>query len=329
MNSFLLVILICIIVMVLIALLIRRMSRTLDKELDFGLSENTIPVAAKRFRFTPGTMPMSVKLSGKAFRYQKIPNNQQGGDFYKVFIDGSWKWKGQQRFAGVFKDRHDQSAEEPPEYKINAGHYFALSDFCAKQEILHYLKDIPLEDHATLEIQGTIDNVLDLTKIENIRKVATALYIQANVWDLLEKLTETTTGGGEIPALYGYYAHRNGYNGILFFSARAMDKLHSGAIRESQYWDDVMEEYTKTLILEEMQQRPSRMCLVFFSGSVVTRSIEQYRYNSEPWQQNTYYNYDETELDKLWGDFNSDFQAQQGRVIYLRKEEDPPPEDNH
>ena len=172
-----------------------------------------------------------------------------------------------------------------------------------------------------MEVEGELDNILDLTVLANIRAVANAMQIEGNIWDILADLISEETGGSKIPTLFGYYAQRNGYNGIFSFSARAISDEDAQHLRESKYWDEVMEDYEKTFTLERMQKRVDRMCLIVFSGSVLTRSIRRCRFDDGPWEDNPYLSRSEEEIDKLWGDYNSDYQATQGRVTYMRTDQ--------
>lgn len=270
--------------------------------------------------FEPGTKPMSVRFNTNVFRYQKKELIKQGSEFYQVFIDGYWKWQGQQRYAGVFYSAPLDGQEEPKEHKINTGHYFAFTAACALSEINHYLGNGSVQAYSTIEVEIELDDVLDLTDVNNIKVVADALHIEANLWDIVNELTGPSTGGSKFSGLFGHYARSRNYNGIIFFSARAMKEIHASTIRDSVFWDDVMEDITKEYIIQQMREDTDGICLVIFSGSLVTRAIRRYRYDNSRWEENYYYKYDENELDKLWGNFDKDYQDTQGRVAYILKD---------
>jgi hypothetical protein len=271
------------------------------------------------------THPLVVSLHGSLFRYQATGHLHHGADFYKVFLDGAWKWQGQQRYAGVYVDRSSASdGKSPVEYKINVGHYFARGLQGARAEILHYTtKEELARNFAVMEIEADLDNVLDLTDLQVIRTVASATYITGTIWDILAALLGEETGGGDIPTAFGYYASRHHHTAILTFSARALRPDDAARLRESQFWDDVMEDIVKTDIVETMQRQTNRQCVVVLSGSLLTRLVKRYRYDDGPWETNPLFGASAEEIDKLWGQFGPDFQATQGRVAYLEKHGSP------
>lgn len=262
-----------------------------------------------------------MSLHGSLFRYQDKGHVHRGNDFYKVFIDGAWKWKGQQRYAGVYVDKHTASAGKPPkEYKINVGHYFACGQQGARAEMLHYTtKEELAAKYSLLEVEANLDNVLDLTDLEVIRAVADASYISGNIWDILKELIGEETGGNDFPTAFGYYASRRGHSAILTFSARALRPEHASQLRRSQYWDDVMEDFVKRDVIEQMRRQTNRQCVVVLSGSLLTRLVKRYRYDEGAWEDNPLFSRSAEEIDTLWGEFGPDFQASQGRVAYIKK----------
>jgi hypothetical protein len=264
---------------------------------------------------------LTVSLHGSLFRYQDKEHVHRGHDFYKVFIDGGWKWTGQQRYAGVHVDKFTASPGEPPkEYKINVGHYFACGQQGARAEMLHYTtKKELVAKYSLLEVEADLDNVLDLTDLEVIRAVADASYISGNIWDILKELIGEETGGGDFPAAFGYYASRRGHSSILTFSARALHPDHASQLRTSEYRDGVMEDIVKGEIIEKMRSQTNRQCVVVLSGSLLTRLVKRYRYDEAAWEDNPLFGRSAEEVDALWGEFGLDFQASQGRVGYIKK----------
>jgi hypothetical protein len=271
---------------------------------------------------------LAVSLHGSLFRYQDKGFVRRGNDFYRVFIDGAWKWKGQQRYAGVYTEKHIESSGDPPhEYKINVGHYFARGQQGARAEMLHYTtKEELAAKYALLEVDAQLDNVLDLTDLQVIREVADASDVSGNIWDILKELIGEETGGGDFPTVFGYYASRRGYSAILTFSARALHPEQASQLRQSDYWDDVMEDMVKGDVIEKMQRQTNRQCVVVLSGSLLTRLVKRYRYDDGPWEDNPLFGKSAEEIDALWAEFGPDFQASQGRVSYI-KNSDPSGED--
>jgi hypothetical protein len=264
-----------------------------------------------------------MSIRGSLFRYQGKGHIHRGNDFYKVFIDGGWKWKGQQRYAGVHVDKHTASPGEPPkEYKINVGHYFARGQQGARAEMLHYTtnKEELAAKYSLLEVEADLDNVLDLTDLEVIRAVADATYISGNIWDILKDLIGEETGGGAVPTTFGYYASRRAHSAILTFSARALHPEHAAQLR-SEFWDEVAEDIVKGAVIEKMRDHTNRQCVVVLSGSLLTRLVKRYRYDEAAWEDNPLFGKSAKEIDALWGEFGPDFQASQGRVSYVKKRE--------
>ena len=270
--------------------------------------------------------PTSCVIRGSLFRYQAKTHLHRGEDFYKMFMDGAWKWKGQQRFAGVVADpRSPTPGEARTETKINTGHYFATTTQSAEAEIRHYLEQGVIDDYSLLEIEADIDNVLDLADLKTIRAVADATWIEGNIWDILADLITEDTGGGQIPPIFGFHAKRRGYAGIRFFSARAVLPRHAERIREARFWDEVAEDLEKSAVLEAMQRRDGGLCVVIFSGVLLTRVIKRYRFDGGHWEVNPWFGCAEGAVYELWGEFGPDYQAMQGRVSYIRRQDSAPP----
>jgi hypothetical protein len=263
---------------------------------------------------------LSRPVRGTLYRYQDKSRIHRGADFYKMFIDGSWKWKGQQRYAGVHVTPQVAGDDgKPMETKINTGHYFALHPSGAKAEVLHYKTEEALKDFSLLEVEADFDNVLDLTDLRVIRAVADAMSVTGNIWAILAELIAVDTGGGEIPTVFGYYGWRHAHMGILSFSARAIQPHHAERLRKSTYWDDLAEDFEKMPVIEGMQRLKRCQCVVVFSGAVVTRFIKRYRFDEGVWEDNPYFGCSAEEIDALWGDFGPGFQASQGRVTFFPK----------
>ena len=58
------------------------------------------------------------------------------------------------------------------------------------------------------------------------------------------------------------------------------------------------------------------------------RSIKRYRWDWDSWQPNVYYGASDEELDKVFGDYGSDYQEERMRA-YLKFEDDAEPNDPH
>jgi hypothetical protein len=139
------------------------------------------------------TKPMSVRVYGNGFRYLRKENVTNGDDFCKVFIDGPWKWKGQQRFAGVFEDVNELTGEKRS-VKVSPGHFFAMTKECAASEIGHYYDQDELKKFSLMKVEIELDNMLDLTDYANVMTVANEMYIYGSIWAIIRELIVETTG---------------------------------------------------------------------------------------------------------------------------------------
>jgi hypothetical protein len=278
---------------------------------DSRTSEGVVSaIAPKRF---------NCRMRGSLFRYQARTNLYRGENFYKMFVDGAWKWKGQQRFAGGGVNPYPKEGE-PAEYKLNTGHYFATTSDSARAEIRHYIEEDFVANYALLEIDVTIDDILDLTELNSIRAVANAYGVKGNIWDLLAELISTETGGNALSTASGHYAHNEGYAGVRFFSARALTPRQAERLREARYWDDVAEYLEKKPVLESMQRQSGGQCIVVFSGTLLTRAVKSYRIDDGPWEENPRFGCDQSTIEELWGEFGPDYQytqAMQNRATYI------------
>jgi hypothetical protein len=231
---------------------------------------------------------MSVCIRGSAFRYQSKNHLHSGEDFWRIFEDGPWKWKSQGRYAGG---------------SINPGHYFGLLRDGAKMEISHYVHQEPsLSDYELLVVQGELDNVLDLTQIENIQNVAKEMGYSGNNFMVLSDLISLDTGGNDTTDRFGYYAYRNGYNAALFFSARAIDPFHRKIIDNPD-----IDALSASYAVIDMRQQPIGVCLVVFSGMTLLRSIKRYSFGTGEWEDNPYWNQSEEVLNALF-EYKRDYQ---------------------
>jgi hypothetical protein len=96
---------------------------------------------------------MSIRFAGTLYRWHEPKRFWSGEDFWRTFQDGPWKWDSQQRFAGQ---------------DINSGHYFALSSEGAEAEVRSYRIDF--SRHRLLEVELSLESILDLTHEHNIRR---------------------------------------------------------------------------------------------------------------------------------------------------------------
>ena len=260
--------------------------------------------------------PETISMSATVYRFQEKSRVFRGDQMFKMFEDGPWKWRGQQRFAGEVEIR--PGAEK---IKLNVGHFFATSIDTARAEMLHYVPPDKLSDYSLITLAGHLGKILDLTTFYNVLKVASEMDLKftdktrLNDHDIYKTLITSSTGGNKFTSAFGHYASQHGYNGIVFCSARALKPEHAERLLESEYYDEVMEDYEKGPIYEEIRNRVGQMCVVAFSGSVVIRAIEKYHVDDGPWEANPYYRWTESDLDaKL--EYGASFHAQPERRTY-------------
>jgi hypothetical protein len=144
-----------------------------------------------------GTMPMSLRCSeATLFRLQKLAHFYGGANFWKTFEDGPWKWSAQYRYGG--KD-------------INPGHFFTFNGPGAELELKIYTSD--LSGYKMLKIEGSFDNILELTDWRNTIEVCRAMGMTAPATELILELVNATQGGNEVTNAVGYYAYVVGTTG--------------------------------------------------------------------------------------------------------------------
>lgn len=251
------------------------------------------------FSTLPGTRPMSVVLSGNAWRYCKKAHVQGSDTFWKIFEDGPWKWDASGRYAGS---------------GLNPGHYFALSAQGARSEILHYVKhEKELNEYVLLRIEGEVNNVLDLTSVENLYRLKDELGILNNPYDLLGQLVTAATGGNYFTDGLGAYAYDRGYSGILFFSARNIEEYERSHLQSEGYYHEDDELTFKDLVVSEMFENLVNRCLVLFSGAEVVRATKRY-YVSGKFENNSYYKMSTEQILQNSRDYGVEYQEQ--RKLY-------------
>jgi hypothetical protein len=226
-----------------------------------------------------GSLPFSLNLSGKAFRWHRKDRSHRGEDFWKNFQEGEWKWDAQQRFAGKGG---------------NIAHYLSFFDLTAKKELAHYVQPDKYHEYWLLHILAHVDNVLDLTDVHAFSNLAahfnrTGLKREIEPCDLVSLSLEMSEGGGTISNWIGMYAEHAGYNGILYLSIRALSES------DQRYIAGEMNKNLFVMATEHIFEDPLHFNVAFFSGAKLITSIEKYHFSEryEPRQQ-------------LWAD-NPDF----------------------
>lgn len=230
-----------------------------------------------------GTLPGSVRLKGKAYRYQNRDHVHPRETLWKVFEDGPWKWQIKGRFAPAW---------------LNTGHYFALTPAAAKQELSHYVEAHKQPSYSLLTVvMKEIDNVLDLTSWDNANEFMTRHGIDGRTLDLMAELVRDSTAGSKLTDFVGVEARRDGYSGILYFSARVRDSF------EQTYFKSITQSWDADQFLwefEMFERLITNVCVVYFSGSAVLTSIKSFRWNNEPIQENQFFGMSGDEVNRVF-----------------------------
>jgi len=251
----------------------------------------------------------SVRLSGTAFRWHATERVETGAAFHRMFVDGPWKWDAQARFAGA---------------GINCGHYFGLSIEAATEEAGYYGTDTAA---ATLiAIEGESSRILELTHPEVIKAVFEAhvddhQVVSRSYYTMLQELIEQQKGGNAITDYLGWWAKRSGYDGILFFSARALKQA------ATYNYNRNLEGLTYQAAFYEMRKDPRLLNVVFLSGARLVGGIQRITIGSAPPFDNPHAGQPEAVTAALAGAFGADYQAEWDRFLLTRPRYDRgPPE---
>jgi len=267
-----------------------------------------------------GEKPMSLSINRQLFRFQRRTALFAGPDFYRMFEDGPWKWEGRQRFAGVIV------SPTVSDQKINVGHYFALTASCARAEISHYVtsSEIVARDYELVTVDISLDDVLDLTSPTFVARAAHEMGWRGDLFGVFGGVLTRETGGADITADLGYFATRSQYSSALFLSVRAMDDKTYAFVTGNRWWDKEMEEYFKTVDVDELRFREDLLCVVMFSGAQLIRSIHRFKIGAGPWEDNPLYRMSEAEVDRQLT-FNAEYRLSQDAHIFYFYGDEPVP----
>ncbi len=292
-------------------------------ELDFGWCEHKhlgelIDVVNKLVPvyFEDGDRPRSVKVEGKIFRWhgsQYAPNDDPQ-TFRAAFEDGPWKWDTQSRFAGA---------------GINPGHYFGLTVEGAMAEATYYAnaKRIP-RDLILVTLHVRLENVLDLTQKQTIVDVVEEsmdVDVEVTHGKVASILFEAGKGGNGVTDYVGYRAHREGYDGILFFGARAIPELSRWTIENARPDEWFNNDFDN---IRALRRNRNFINLVIFSGARLVSASRTYQWSGllrRFWGRtpgvvrvNPYFGWTEPRLLDL-SNYGSDYQDSRSRGFFLSK----------
>jgi hypothetical protein len=244
-------------------------------------------------------LPYAVRLRGSVYRWHTRDWLFQGAEFHRTFEDGPWKWDAQGRFAGK---------------GINCGHYFGLSVAAANEEAKHY--GIDTSTSALIELEGKSRRILDLTHPDVIRAVFETCVDEHRVvshsyYTMLEELIERDEGGSVITNYIGHWARRQGYEGILFFSARAMD------FPRVQRMDRDLEAWTYRMVFRDLRKDSALLNVVMFSGATVLDKAKMYRIDSGPRIANPLHGKGADEIYELF-EYDESYQLEREEFLLTR-----------
>jgi hypothetical protein len=196
-----------------------------------------------------------------------------------------------------------------------------LSVEAATEEANHY--GTHPEDAILIQVTGQSRRILDLTHPDVIQRVfeenvENHEVVSWSYYSMLEELIERGNGG-IVTDYIGLRAKRNGYQGILSFSARVLKDLQLFRM------DRDLEGYTYRTYFWELRRNSKNLNVVFFSGAEVINGIQTIRIGDERPLDNPYFG---TGPDKIWAmfpDHNEYYQLEQDRFLLTKpKYLDPP-----
>jgi hypothetical protein len=207
-----------------------------------------------------GSKPHSIRLpKAKLYRYQDKKYLETGATWYHMAWDLDRKWAAKNRYSG--KD-------------ISPGHFFSVHPNGALAEMNAY--DADVSGSELLEYTISIDNLLDLTDIEALSWFYKKHFAPENDWHwgvMLDSLFDQQMGGDNHNAFAGHKALLDGYNGIVFFGARASERFWAdpGSMRHRD-WDLVAYDH------EAMRQEPECINVVIYFGHNVVGATHEIVY---------------------------------------------------
>jgi len=220
------------------------------------------PFGRERFVQT-GRLPMSRETTGSAYRWHNPKYFWSGDKFFQTFENGPWKWEAQQRYAGK---------------NLNCGHYFAVTPGGATAEASYYGLD--LSNLQLLEIKGHAESVLDLTHGDNILELAKMAF--KNFDDIpddsffmvmLSAMTDECGSGGNVFTDYiGYWAQNKGYDGVMFFGARALAVYPDIRYQIRSGKDDFFGQNVAYAFFERIRRTYDLINVVYFSTPTIVRA---------------------------------------------------------
>jgi hypothetical protein len=260
---------------------------------------------------SPSDLPGAIAITGRFFRWHSPARFWSGDDFWRVFVDGPWKWDAQQRFAGK---------------GLNCGHFFSLNCDGASAEATHYGLAINSDHLQLLQVSMRVDPVLDLTSYDGIKTAFDAVVENPDFSTpfIAEELVEIDTGGTCLTDRIGHWAVKMGYEGILFLGARAIhgpgEKPWQGkaGMRGPKLWDyDFFWWY-----VDDFREQKTQLNLVVFRGRYLTAQISSFKIGKGTIVKNPYFGMSEQEIERRlatehdYRAYDEEYQDHQSRFFF-------------
>jgi hypothetical protein len=241
------------------------------------------PPIASSFKQT-GALPHSSSAGGLFCRFQSKEWLYRNDKFHRNFDDSPRKWNAQDRYAGA---------------GVNYGHFFGCSVAASTFEAQSYKMD--MHKHSLLELEMTVPSMLDLTYEENIDWILRRVFenpelVGRSYFSKLIELIHHQKGGDKVNEMIGAIAATEGFDGIIFYGARALRK-HATAWQTNP--EDPLIDMIEQMTFPAMREDQDLQNIVVFSGSLVTRAAARYRIDGGAWQPNPYYGISEEQFDQI------------------------------
>jgi hypothetical protein len=254
-----------------------------------------------------GRLPLSTRVAGTFVRWHKPAYYFPGDQFLRMFEDSQRKWDEKQRFAGAGD---------------NCGHYFALTESGARAEAAFY--GMNLSEYRLLTADFDCDGVLDLTYERNLLAIGEQafssfgdIHPRHRLVSILSFLVDPSQGGTPFTDFVGHWASRSGYDGILFFGARAISRFADLQNYIDKGADEGMAGPVVHGYFHEMRQNDDLKNLVIFSGARLTAKVSTSRLQPDGPVANPYYDASDADIDaKLT--YPAAFQDEKGSESFYR-----------
>lgn len=208
-----------------------------------------------------GSLPESLKLKDVSlYRYQAKKYLELGTTWYRMFWDVDRKWNAQNRYSGE---------------DISSGHYFSVSAGGALAELNAYGGNV--EDNELLRFDISIDNLLNLTDRTTLTSFHNKHFQGTKDWHwaiILNALVNQEKGGNTFNAFAGQKALLDGYDGVVFFGARALTSIwpNAGSMDFVDGWTGDRDLNLVDFDYFDMVDDPNSINVVIYFGHNVVRS---------------------------------------------------------